>query len=32
MICDLRPEAGGGEVYVDDILVLKDGKLVLQPD
>ncbi len=31
MICDLRPEAGGGEVYVDDILVLKDGKLVLQP-
>ncbi|HEX5439260.1 MAG TPA: aminopeptidase [Ktedonobacterales bacterium] len=32
MICDLRPAAGGGEVYVDDILVLKDGKLVLQPD
>ena len=32
MICDLRPEAGGGEVYVDDVLVLKDGKLVLQPD
>ncbi|HEU5349807.1 MAG TPA: aminopeptidase [Ktedonobacterales bacterium] len=32
MICDLRPEAGGGEVYVDDILVLKDGKLVLQPE
>jgi aminopeptidase len=31
MICDLRPEAGGGEVYVDDMLVLKDGKLVLQP-
>lgn len=31
MICDLRPEAGGGEVYVDDVLVLKDGKLVLQP-
>jgi aminopeptidase len=31
MICDLRPEAGGGEVYVDDILVLKDGKLALQP-
>ena len=32
MICDLRPAAGGGEVYVDDILVLKNGKLVLQPD
>ncbi|HEX6541361.1 MAG TPA: aminopeptidase [Ktedonobacterales bacterium] len=32
MICDLRPTAGGGEVYVDDILVLKDGKLVLQPE
>ena len=32
MICDLRPAAGGGEVYVDDILVLKDGQLVLQPD
>ena len=32
MICDLRPAAGGGEVYVDDILVLKDGKLVLQPE
>ena len=32
MICDLRPAAGGGEVYVDDILVLKDGQLVLQPN
>jgi aminopeptidase len=32
MVCDLRPEAGGGEVYVDDILVLQDGRLVLQPD
>lgn len=29
MICDLRPEAGGGEVWVDDTLFLKDGKLVL---
>jgi aminopeptidase len=29
MICDLRPEAGGGEVWVDDELFLKDGKLVL---
>jgi aminopeptidase len=31
MICDLREAAGGGEVWVDDALVLKDGKLVLQP-
>jgi aminopeptidase len=30
MICDLREAAGGGEVYVDDTLFLKDGKLVLQ--
>ncbi len=29
MICDLRPEAGGGEVWVDDELFLKDGKLLL---
>jgi aminopeptidase len=27
MVCDLRPEAGGGEVWVDDTLFLKDGKL-----
>jgi aminopeptidase len=32
MICDLRAAAGGGEVYVDDTLFLKDGRLVLQPD
>jgi aminopeptidase len=32
MICDLREAAGGGEVYVDDTLFLKDGRLVLQPD
>ena len=32
MICDLRAAAGGGEVYVDDVLFLKDGKLVIQPD
>jgi|SRR5579883_1292813 aminopeptidase len=31
MICDLREPAGGGEVYVDDILFLKDGKLMVQP-
>ncbi len=31
MICDLRAAAGGGEVYVDDTLFLKDGKLMLQP-
>jgi aminopeptidase len=31
MVCDLRPEAGGGEVWVDDELFLKDGKLLL-PD
>jgi aminopeptidase len=30
MICDLREAAGGGEVWVDGSLVLKDGKLVLQ--
>jgi aminopeptidase len=29
MICDLRSEAGGGEVWVDDELFLKDGKLLL---
>lgn len=28
MVCDLRPEAGGGEVRVDGELFLKDGKLV----
>jgi aminopeptidase len=32
MICDLRAAAGGGEVYVDGTLVLKDGRLVLKPD
>lgn len=32
MICDLRAAAGGGEVYVDDTLFLKDGKLMLQPE
>src|SRR5262249_43933609 len=32
MICDLRAAAGGGEVWVDDTLFLKDGKLLLQPD
>jgi aminopeptidase len=31
MICDLREPAGGGEVYVDDILFLKDGRLIIQP-
>jgi aminopeptidase len=31
MICDLRAAAGGGEVYVDDTLFLKDGQLVLKP-
>lgn len=30
MICDLREAAGGGEVWVDGTLVLKDGKLVLK--
>ena len=29
MVCDLRPEVGGGEVWVDDTLFLKDGKLLL---
>jgi aminopeptidase len=28
MVCDLRPEAGGGEVWVDGELFLKDGKLL----
>jgi aminopeptidase len=31
MICDLRGAAGGGEVWVDETLFLKDGKLMLQP-
>ena len=31
MICDLRPEAGGGEVYVDGMLFFKDGKLAVRP-
>ncbi|HEY7092728.1 MAG TPA: aminopeptidase, partial [Ktedonobacterales bacterium] len=31
MVCDLREAAGGGEVYVDDTLFLKNGKLMLQP-
>ncbi len=31
MICDLRAPAGGGEVYVDGTLFLKDGELVLKP-
>ncbi len=29
MVCDLRAPAGGGEVWVDDELFLKDGKLLL---
>ncbi|HEX6779368.1 MAG TPA: aminopeptidase [Ktedonobacterales bacterium] len=29
MVCDLRPEAGGGEVWVDDTLFLKDGRLLI---
>ena len=29
MVCDLREAAGGGEVWVDGELLLKDGKLVL---
>jgi aminopeptidase len=28
MVCDLRAPAGGGEVWVDDELFLKDGKLL----
>lgn len=28
MVCDLRPEAGGGEVWVDDILFMQDGRLL----
>ena len=31
MVCDLREAAGGGEVWVDGALLLKDGKLVLKP-
>ncbi len=31
MICDLRAPAGGGEVWIDGTLFLKDGKLLLQP-
>jgi aminopeptidase len=29
MICDLRPAAGGGEVWVDDELFMRDGQLVV---
>ena len=32
MICDLRAAAGGGEVYVDGTLFLKDGKLMVRPE
>jgi aminopeptidase len=32
MICDLRAAAGGGEVWVDDTLFLKDGKLMLHAE
>ncbi len=32
MICDLREAAGGGEVYVDGTLFLKDGRLALKPE
>jgi aminopeptidase len=32
MICDLRELAGGGEVYVDGTLFLKDGQLMLRPE
>jgi aminopeptidase len=32
MICDLRAAAGGGEVYVDGTLFLKDGQLVVRPE
>jgi aminopeptidase len=32
MVCDLRAPAGGGEVWVDDTLFLKDGKLMLRPE
>ncbi len=32
MICDLRAPAGGGEVWVDDTLFLKDGVLVVKPE
>ncbi len=31
MICDLREPAGGGEVWVDGTLFLKDGRLQMQP-
>lgn len=31
MICDLRSAAGGGEVWVDGELLLKDGELALKP-
>ncbi len=31
MVCDLRAAAGGGEVYVDDILFFKDGRFVIGP-
>jgi aminopeptidase len=30
LVCIQRPEYGGGEIYLDDKLVRKDGKFVLQ--
>jgi aminopeptidase len=32
LVCDLRSAAGGGEVWVDNTLFLKDGKLMLGAD
>jgi aminopeptidase len=32
MVCDLRAPAGGGEVYVDDTLFLKDGRFIVMPE
>ncbi len=29
MVCIQRPEYGGGEIYLDDVLVRKDGRFVL---
>ena len=32
MVCDLRPPAGGGEVWIDDTLFEKDGQFVVGPE
>ncbi|HEX6796802.1 MAG TPA: aminopeptidase [Ktedonobacterales bacterium] len=32
MVCDLRPPAGGGEIWIDGTLFEKDGQFVIGPE